>query len=578
MALSQKGVGVKVLRPIVLVFMTATFVYVGPSVVSGQEAGTAGKNDTFPVTIVVDASRPKGLLRSIWRFFGADEPNYGTMKYGKRLLAALGQLRPKTVYFRAHNLLCSGDGTPALKWGSTGAYAEDGQGNPVYNWTILDRIFDSYLERGVRPYMEIGFMPKDLSIKPEPYQHKWTPAAKYDEIYKGWAYPPKDYTRWAELVYQWVRHCVDRYGRAEVEHWYWETWNEANIGYWRGTPEEFRKLHDYAIDAVRRALPTARVGGPDTAGSGGRFTRDFLEHCLRGTNYATGKTGTPLDFVSFHAKGAPTTVDGHVRMGISNQLRNIEDGFRIIASYPELKNTPIVIGESDPEGCAACQGPQLAYRNGTMYSSYTAASFARKLDLADRHGVNLEGALTWAFEFEDQPFFAGFRSLATNGIDKPVLNVFRMFSRMGGQRVQVESDGEVQLDAMLREGVRARPDVSALASLDPNRLCILVWHYHDDDVPGPVAAVEMGLAGLPKASGDARLEHYRIDADHSNAYTAWLRMGSPQRPTPEQYDQLEKAGQLQVLGQAQTVRIENHTASLRFNLPRQAVSLLVVEW
>src|SRR5690606_15476649 len=81
--------------------------------------------------------------------------------------------------------------------------------------------------------------------------------------------------------------------------------NEANIGYWQGTAEEFFKLHDYAIDAVRRALPTARVGGPDSAGSGGWWTQSFLEHCLRGRNYATGETGTPLDFVSFHAKGAP---------------------------------------------------------------------------------------------------------------------------------------------------------------------------------------------------------------------------------------------------------------------------------
>src|SRR5258705_9270837 len=127
-------------------------------------------------------------------------------------------------------------------------------------------------------------------------------------------------------------------------------------------------------------------------------------------------------------------------MGIANQLRTIDDGFRMVASYPELKDKPIVIGESDPEGCAACQGPQLAYRNGTMYSSYTAASFARKFDLADKHGVNLEGALTWAFEFEDQPYFAGFRSLASNGIDKPVLNVFRMFSQMNGERMPAKSE------------------------------------------------------------------------------------------------------------------------------------------
>src|ERR671915_545959 len=116
------------------------------------------------------------------------------------------------------------------------------QGKPVYDWTIVDRIFDSYLERGVKPYVQIGFMPKALSTKPEPYQHKWTPKAKYDEIYTGWAYPPKDYGKWAELVFQWTKHCVEKYGRAECETWWWQVWNEPNIGYWRGTPQEFHKL------------------------------------------------------------------------------------------------------------------------------------------------------------------------------------------------------------------------------------------------------------------------------------------------------------------------------------------------
>src|SRR5215207_853170 len=281
---------------------------------------------SFPVSIRIDAGKSTGPVKQIWRFFGADEPNYAYMTTGKKLIADQGKLAPKRVYFRAHNLLTTGDGTPALKWGSTNAYTEDAAGKPIYDWTIVDRIFDTYLERGVRPYAQIGFMPKELSTKPEPYQHKWTPRARYDEIYTGWAYPPKDYAKWAELTFQWVKHCVEKYGRTEVESWYWEVWNEPNIGYWRGTPAEFRKLHDYAIDGVRRALPTARVGGADTAGSGGRFTRDFLEHCLRGTNYATGKVGTPIDFVSFHAKGSqPITTNGRVRMGIANQLRNIDD-------------------------------------------------------------------------------------------------------------------------------------------------------------------------------------------------------------------------------------------------------------
>jgi xylan 1,4-beta-xylosidase len=559
-----------VLRPVLLV---SSLLLMTPSLCAAPEPST------FPVLIRVDAGRPEGELKPMWRFFGADEPNYAYMRDGKRLLAELGRLGPFTAYFRAHSLLVSGDGTPALKWGSTGAYSEDAQGHAIYNWTIVDRIFETYLERGLKPYVQIGFMPKDLSVKPEPYQHHWTPKAKYDEIYTGWAYPPRDYSKWGELVFQWTKHCLTKYGRAEVEKWYWEVWNEPNIGYWRGTQAEFFRLHDYAVNAVRRALPTGRVGGPEVAGGpGGKFLRNFLEHCLRGTNYATGKIGTPIDFISFHAKGTPKFVEGHVQMGIANQLRNINDAFAVIASFPELKRTPIIIGESDPDGCAACQGPQLGYRNGTMYSSYTAASFARKYELAARHGVNLEGALTWAFEFEDQPFFAGFPVLASNGLDLPILNVFRMFGRMSGQRLAVESSGGVRLDAIIQSGVRAQPDVSVLASLDKNKLCAFAWHYHDDDLPGPAAAVELLLTGLPLREGTAKLMHYRIDADHSNAFEAWKRIGSPAQPSPKQYAQLEKAGQLAALVDPESVQIKNSEASLRFALPRQAVSLLVLEW
>jgi len=541
-------------------------------------AATILRASAFPVDIHIDATKAVGPMTPIWRFFGADEPNYATMKDGKKLLSQIGELRPGDTFFRTHNLLCTGDGTPALKWGSTNAYTEDAQGRPIYDWKIVDGIFDTYVERGVRPYVEIGFTPKAMSIHPEPYQHHWKPGLRYGDIVTGWAYPPKDYSAWRELVYQWVKHCVERYGRAEVEKWYWEVWNEPNGDYWRGKPDEFYKLHDYAIDGVRRALPTARVGGPDVAGSGGKFMEGFLQHVVHGTNYATGGTGTPTDFLSFHAKGTPSFVDGHVRMGIANQLRVIDSGFAMISAVPELAHKPIVIGESDPDGCAACQGPQLGYRNTTMYSSYTAAVFARKYELADRRGVNLDGAITWAFEFEGQPFFAGFRVLASNGLTLPVFNVFRMFSKMDGERVAVQSSGAVPLDAMMKDGVRGTPDVSALASKGNGRMSILVWHYHDDDISGPDADVRLKIDGLPGSIGQAHLTHYRVDAEHSNVFNVWKSMGMPQQPTAEEYSRLEAASDLATLGTPEDIPVQSGVAQIAFKLPRQAVSLLVLEW
>ena len=537
------------------------------------------------IAIRVASGVERGPMTPIWAWFGYDEPNYTYMPDGRKLLTALAEAaRPATVYVRTHNLLTTGDGTPALKWGSTNAYTEDAEGRPKYDWTIVDRIIDSYIERGMKPLVEIGFMPEALSTKPTPYRHEWVPGDPYNEIYTGWAYPPKDYDKWRELIYQWVRHSVERYGQKEVESWYWEVWNEPDISYWRGTPQEFLKLYDYAADGLKRALPTARIGGPHITGPLGartqQFLRDFIEHCLRGKNFATGRSGSPLDFVAFHAKGSPrVTAEGHVRMGIASHLRAIDNGFAIVASFPELKNMPVIIGESDPEGCAACHvgvNPSNAYRNGTMYSSYTAEQIARTYELADRHGVNLLGSVTWAFEFEGQPYFAGFRDLATNGIDKPVLNVFRMLGQMRGHRLGVTSTGDIPLDSIRARGVRGGPDVSALAARDDRSITVMVWNYHDDDVPGPPAEIDLTVAGVPV--GHAGFTHYRIDQQHSNSYEAWKKMGSPQRPTPAQYAALENAGKLQALPGPDSLETHFGLVHIPITLPRQGVSLVRLTW
>ncbi len=534
-----------------------------------------------PVSIRVDLQASRGEWNPAWTFFGYDEPNYTYSPNGRKLLSELAAASPSPIHIRAHNLLTSGDGTSALKWGSTNAYTEDAGGRPVYDWKILDRIFDTYRETGVQPLVEIGFMPEALSTKPQPYRHTFPNGP----IWTGWAYPPKDYSRWAELVYQWVRHCRDRYGAREVASWYWEVWNEPDIGYWRGTPEKYFKLYDYAADAVKRALPEARIGGPHSTGpaapEAAAFLRDFLEHVLRGKNFVTGKTGAPLDYIGFHAKGNPRMLDGHVQMGMRNQARNISRGFEIVASFPELHDKPVIIGESDPEGCAACSArtyPQNAYRNGPLYATYTAAMYRHTLELADRHRVRLAGIVTWAFEFENQPWFDGFRTLATNGVDKAVMNVFRMFGLMGGERVEASGDGTVSLDSVLAAGVQSKPDIDALATRRPSSAAVLIWNYQDDDGDALPSEVALRVTGLPQNANAVLIRHYRIDNGHSNAFGLWKTMGAPQNPTPGQYADLEAAGQLMLLDAPRWYPSKEGTLTVRFQLPRQAVSLLELTW
>ncbi len=534
------------------------------------------------VSIQVDPSKQVGEMKPFWSFFGYDEPNYTTRKYGRKLLTELQQLSPTIVYVRAHNLLTSKGNSvgPDLKWGYTDAYKEDKKGKPIYDWTVVDSIIDTYIERGMKPLMEIGFMPKDLSSKPEPYEHTWS---KGGNLWTGWTYPPKDYSKWRELVYQWVKHSIERYGKEEVLTWLWEVWNEPDIQYWSGTFEEYCKLYDYAADGLKRACPECTIGGPHTTSPRSdkayKYLTDFIEHCLRGKNYATGKTGTPLQYIGFHAKGAPEFVDGHIRMNMGVQLKDIQRGFEAVNSFPELKNIPIIVGECDPEGCAACsekRDPKYGYRNGTMYSSYTASSFARIYQLMDQYNVNLKGVVSWSFEFEDQEWFAGFRDLATHGVDKPVLNVFRMFGMMKGQRISVASDGGLNVNDIISEGVRKGNDVHAIASKDQHSISVMVWNYRDDNIATPPSPIDLTISGINEKK--VLVHHYRVDHEFSNSFEAWKAMGKPHEVVGEQYRALEWSGQLQLYTSPEWMAAADGKAVLKFDLPRQGVSLIQLSW
>jgi xylan 1,4-beta-xylosidase len=533
------------------------------------------------VQIAVHANQTDGTIAPIWTYFGYDEPNYSYAPNGKKLLAELATLSPTPAYVRVHNLLTSGDGSSSLKWGSTNAYTENAAGEPVYSWTILDQIFDAFHSAGVKPLVEIGFMPEALSTHPQPYRHNFPNG----DIYTGWAYPPKDYQKWSELIFHFVAHLRERYGDADVKTWLWEVWNEPDIGYWKGTPEEYFKLYDFSVDAVLRALPGARIGGPDSTGpaspKAADFLRLFLDHCAHQKNYATGKTGSHLDFISFHPKGSPKWEGDHVQMGIARQLNAIEEGFRIVASFPEWRNAPIVLGESDPEGCAACsakQNPQNSYRNGSLYAVYTTEVLDRIYEMASAQHINFLGAVTWAFEFENQPPFEGFRELATNGVDKPVLNAFRMFGLLGSERLKATSSGSLSTQDVVRDGVRRQPDINVIASRKEKGVEALIWNYRDDDVVAPANEIDVEVDGLPAGATRVLLEHFRVDSTHSNAFTAWKEMGSPQSPSATQYEQLQNEGQLQLLTSPEWVSVSNGSLHLRFGLPRQSMSLVRLTW
>ena len=338
---------------------------------------------------------------------------------------------------------------------------------------------------------------------------------------------------------------------------------------------QFCEMYAVTANAIKRALPGARVGGPHTCGAFNNpkaqaFLREFLQFIV--------DTGTPIDFIAFHAKGNPVIWKDHVRMGLAKQLRDIETNLSIVNEFPTLRHLPTVIGESDPEGCAACSArvhPQNGYRNGPLYGAYVVESMLRTYEISQRAGVEIEGAVTWAFLFEEQPWFDGFRDLATNGVDKAVLNAFRMLGMLKGEWIEAKSDHALDLQSILEHGIREQADVNAVATRDDKGVSVLVWNYHDDDVEDGAANVSVSLAGLP--AGTLSLRHYRMDKDHSNAFGVWKQMGSPQDVSGADYERLEAAGKLATL-ETGTVDTQGGKADLKIDLPRQGVSLLRLEW
>jgi xylan 1,4-beta-xylosidase len=537
-----------------------------------------------PVTIRVDLNEASGPFTPVYNWFGYDEANYTTTPHGRELLRELHDLSPVPVYIRVHHLLTSGDGRAELKFSSTNIYGEDAQGRPLYDFTLLDGIFDAYRSAGVRPMVELGFMPRDLAAdlpdRHEPYQVHFPQSTVSGKSNN----PPKDYGKWRELVRTLTTHLVERYGRDEVLHWYFEVWNEPDIDYWHSSPEEYWKLYDYAVAGVRAALPGAKVGGPASTGPGHDkaylFLKHFLEHANSGKSSADGGP-VPLDFISFHAKGSPAIDAGRVTMGINRELTDADRGFALIAGFPLLRNLPIILSEADPEGCAACSSrmnPANNYRNGTLYPAYTAAAYKALLELNDRHAVHLISMLSWSFEFEDRDYFEGFRSLATNGVDKPILNLFRMLGLMSGDRVKTTSTGAVPLDTLVRTGVRQNPDVDAFATRTPRQASILVWNYHDVNAPAPSTATSLIVQGITAGVNRVQLNQYRIDDTHSNAYALWQQMGSPQHPDAQQFAQLQAAGQLQLRTSPEWLEAHDGTLEISSEMPRQGVALFQLIW
>jgi xylan 1,4-beta-xylosidase len=555
---------------------------------------TADKNGES-VTIRVACNEETGELVHIWNSIGFDEINWSYTPRGQALLATLNrEIVEQAYYVRNHNTFTSGNCLSYPAGGSTNIYREDENGQPVYNWETVDKIYDAYVGNGFRPLIELGFLPFDLVPENQAVAATFNPAfdVGFEPYESGkWKLPPKDFTRWEKLVEAFLAHVVERYGADEVANWYFELWNEPDIThYWRGTVEDYCRLYDHSVVGATRAFPQVKIGGPATTDKGVEFLRTFLEHCTHGRNFVTGETGTQLDFISFHTKGAYYTPRrsyghpvNHETPSLSKMLNDIRRSLKVIAQFPELHRLPVFVDECDP-AVGTIYGvydtPNFIVCNNEYYPSFVAAMVGQILQLNRKMAVPVRMITHWAFYFEGKRFFEGNRTLVTNqNIWNPIMAGLKMLGKLGRRQLNLQSSAALDV---LSEGYNNQIHlVDGLATLNEDgsgekKLSVLLWHHCDDWAADGEQAVNLQLVDLPFAAGQTlTVKHWRVDGEHSNAYTEWLRLGRPEGPDADQLEKLQTAQQLALLQEPTTSTLDQSgVLTLSFNLPAHAVSLI----
>jgi xylan 1,4-beta-xylosidase len=408
-----------------------------------------------------------------------------------------------------------------------GIYDEDGQGKPIYNFLYADQIYDGLLANGVKPFVELSFMPKKLSAQPVLHAF-W---------YKQNVAPPADYDRWGALIETFTKHLLARYGAAEVETWYFEVWNEPNIDFWAGEPKQptYWRLYDEAAQAIKKVDPKLRVGGPATAQAA--WVTAFLKHC--------SENHVPVDFVSTHVYGNDRAQDVFATeeniprdQMVCRAVRKVHD--EILAS--PTPGLPLIWSEfnasyrNEPDVTdAPFMGPWLAATIRQCDGLVDLMSYWSFSDVFDEQGI------------PKTPFYGGFGLMAEDGIPKPVYAAFQLLHKMGNERLDIDSN------------------TALLTRKKDGTLALVVWNYSPPEVKGDARSITLRFKNIHPQ----RATISRVDAQHGDAREKYKQLGMPASPTQAQLRELRKAAELT---SPEVRRIQNGTMSLE--LPAHSLTLI----
>ncbi len=444
-------------------------------------------------TIAIDADGPSHPFPHFWeQMFGSGRAILSLRDSYRRDLRSVREIT-ELHYVRFHAILDD----------DVGIYGEDKQGHPIYNFSYVDQIYDGLLANNVKPFVELSFMPYQLAARPD-LQAFW---------YHPNISPPKDYAKWDDMITQFIKHLVDRYGMDEVASWYFEVWNEPNLDFWSGTPrqESYFELYDHTARDIKAVSPRLRVGGPATAQAA--WVDAMIKHAAQ--------SHVPLDFVSTHVYGNDKASDVfHTSENIPRDqmvcraVKKVHDEIKASA----LPDLPLIWSEFN-----AAYDNQVAVTDSIYMAPWLAATISQCDGLTQMMSY-------WTFSdvFEEQgivkePFYGGFGLVAAGGIPKPSFYAFQVLHHLGDQRI--ENDSQDVLVTKTSGGA----------------LVIALWNVVNPGSTGAPRRVKLDIKGVKPDSG-IRVD--RVDAEHGNTLVLYEKMGKPRYPTQTQIRELREQSQL----------------------------------
>jgi len=512
------------------------------------------------VEIKVDASKSAGALDHSWEaMIGSGNAGlYVREVWGEKILSHLED---------AHQNL----GIRMVRFhGVFGDQVGIFQGPGEYDFSKVDQLYDGILKTGVKPFIELSFMPEALASQK---------AYGFPLGYKPNISPPKDYEEWGRMIEAFTRHLVERYGLAEVKQWYFEVWNEPNLpppAFWAGSMNDYFRLYDLTAKAIKSVDPALKVGGPAT--SQAAWIWEFLEHC--------SQAKAPVDFITTHGYGNEKTnllipqaekagakIDQEKTGGFFyNEVRLINEimarsSFGKLPLYITEWNSSVAYSyqmnlwpnDHDLPNDAAFMCRAVKEVNGYTdgFSHWTHSDVFEEWGLPGTRWPVKNGA-----------FHGGFGLITIDGIHKPSYHSFVFLHQMGGNLIETRVNSPI-------------PGIEAMAALDQGQLRVLVWYYLDTitkgETRGPLAMVNLQINHLPESLLGKKIIGFRIDQDHGNPFAQWLKMGKPAKLATEEILRLKTISDTSIRASELDHRIESADLSVKFSLPPAGVIFLESE-